>query len=74
LICTAAAYNCPWHWQMDPATIAFADTTIEVCDGTPSFVEATCPAFGAGRYCPWAARMTELRDCRIDATCPAIAT
>jgi hypothetical protein len=73
LICTPAGYNCPWHWQMDPATIAFADVTTEVCDGTPSYVEANCASFGGGRYCPWAATMTELRDCRTDASCPAIA-
>jgi hypothetical protein len=73
LKCTPASYNCPWHWQMDPTTIVFADTTIELCDGTPSYVETNCASFGGGSYCPWAAAMTELRDCRTDASCPAMA-
>jgi hypothetical protein len=45
--------NAPWSWHIDPATLQFADITIEVCDGLPSYVEdgtVTSPD-----YCPWSA-------------------
>ncbi len=72
LICTPAAWNCPWHWHMDPAMLDFADTTIEVCDGTPSYVDANCATFGGGQYCPWSAKLTGLQDCRTDPSCPDV--
>src|SRR5262249_41271288 len=70
LQCQPAAWNCPWHWHLDPATIEFAELTTEVCDGRPTDVESGCASFGAGRYCPWSVTLTELRDCRTDASCP----
>ena len=47
--------NTGWSWHIDPATLEFADMTIEVCDGLPSFVEeeiVTSPD-----YCPWSAQI-----------------
>jgi hypothetical protein len=47
--------NAPWSWHVDPATLEFADMTIEVCDGLPSYVEdetVTSPD-----YCPWSAKV-----------------
>ena len=47
--------NAPWTWHIDPSTLEFADVTIEVCDGLPSFVEegiVTSPD-----YCPWSAEV-----------------
>lgn len=47
--------NAPWSWHIDPATLEFADMTIEVCDGLPSYVEdatVTSPNF-----CPWSAKV-----------------
>jgi hypothetical protein len=72
LVCSAQPWNAPWTWHMEPETVRFAEVTIEVCDGEPSYVEANCPTFGAGRYCPWAAEMVELRDCTVDSSCPAV--
>ncbi len=72
LICSPAPYNCGWDFHQDPATIQFADFTIEVCDGTPSYVDANCSSFG-NQYCPWSAKLTELRDCRTDKSCPLVA-
>jgi hypothetical protein len=72
LVCNApAAWNCPWHWQMDPSSIMFADVAIELCDGAPSYIEANCATFGK-QYCPWSAKMIEMRDCRTDPACPAV--
>ena len=45
--------NAPWSWHIDPATLEFADMTIEVCDGLPSFVEDETVT--SDQYCPWSA-------------------
>lgn len=50
--------NAPWSWHIDPATLEFADMTIEVCNGLPSFVEdetVTSPD-----YCPWSAEIVSI--------------
>lgn len=50
--------NAPWSWHIDPATLEFADVTVEVCDGIPSFVEdatVTSPD-----YCPWSAKVIDV--------------
>jgi hypothetical protein len=47
--------NAPWHWHIDPTSFAWADYTVEICDGLPSSVERnliTSPYF-----CPWSARV-----------------
>jgi hypothetical protein len=44
--------NAPWSWHLDPATIRFADATIEGCDALPSEVAAD---LDGNRYCPWSA-------------------
>lgn len=48
-------FNAPWSWHMVPASIEFADVTIEVCDGRPSDVEADVDYWvdTVGRFCPW---------------------
>jgi hypothetical protein len=45
--------NTGWSWHLED--IAFAESTIELCDGRPSDVERQGTGFGGGRYCPWAA-------------------
>jgi hypothetical protein len=72
LACTQTTWNKPWHWHMIPSTVRFGFGAIEICDGTPSYVEQHCPTFGLGSYCPWQTVMIQLRDCRL-AGCPAIA-
>ena len=49
-----AGPNAPWHWHLDPATVTFADATIDGCDGDPSDVEAADDG-SLERYCPWSA-------------------
>ena len=50
--------NAPWTWHLDPATVSFADATIEVCDGIPSDVENG--SITSDQYCPWSARVVAL--------------
>lgn len=50
--------NTGWSWHIDPATLEFAEMTIEVCDGLPSYVEqeiVTSPD-----YCPWSAELVAI--------------
>ncbi len=50
--------NVGYSWHIDPATIEFADTTTEVCDGRPSDVEKG--AITADYYCPWSAKVVAI--------------
>lgn len=47
--------NAPWSWHIDPATLEFADQTIEVCDGLPEHVEDG--TLTSDTYCPWSAEV-----------------
>ncbi|WP_424464244.1 hypothetical protein [Pseudoclavibacter helvolus] len=47
--------NEPWTWHIDPATLEFADFTIEVCDGLPEYVEDG--TLTSDDYCPWSAKV-----------------
>ena len=50
--------NAPWTWQIDPASLEFADVTVEVCDGLPSHVEGRI--LTSDRYCPWSAEVISI--------------
>ena len=50
--------NAPWSWHIDPATLDFADMTIEVCDGLPSYVEDEIVT--SDRFCPWSAKVVSI--------------
>lgn len=50
--------NAPWSWHIDPATLEFADMTIEVCDGLPSYVEDGTVT--SDQYCPWSATIVSI--------------
>ncbi len=51
----SGGFNQPWSWRLDPDSVRFADVTIELCDGCPSFVESDLEYWlgTVGRYCPW---------------------
>jgi hypothetical protein len=53
LVVRETGVNTGYTWSIDPDDIEFADTTIEVCDGIPSDVEAGLVT--SDRYCPWSA-------------------
>jgi hypothetical protein len=75
LICEPAIWNCGWSWHQDPATVRVAELAVEVCDGMPPRTQAECEAFrvgSGGAFCPWSAQLVDLRDCRVDPSCPAV--
>ena len=50
--------NVGYSWHIDPASVEFADTATEVCDGRPSDVEQR--AITSDRYCPWSAKVVAI--------------
>lgn len=50
--------NAPWSWHIDPASLEFADMTIEVCDGLPSYVEDG--TITSDQFCPWSAQIVSI--------------
>jgi hypothetical protein len=50
--------NVGYSWHIDPASVEFADTAIEVCDGRPSDVEKG--VITSDRYCPWSAKLVAI--------------
>lgn len=60
------AHHAPWNWHLDPEEIEMAEVTMELCDGTPSFVEEELDYFveTVQRFCPWHAKLVDVRDYR----------
>lgn len=52
--------NSGWSWHLED--VEFVQVAIEVCDGRPSDVERQGMQFGAGRFCPWSARVLAIGD------------
>lgn len=52
-------FNSGYSWHLRPSTVEFADVTMELCDGMPSYVEANVDYYvdSVRRYCPWGARV-----------------
>ena len=51
----SGGFNGPWTWHLDPGETRMVEASIEVCDGTPSYVESHKADFPT--YCPWSARI-----------------
>ena len=60
----AAGHNAPFSWHLGPEDTTMAEAAIEVCDAVPSYVERHRNEFVevVGGFCPWGARLVELRD------------
>jgi hypothetical protein len=54
-------FNDPWSWHLVPESVETPDVAVEVCDGTPSFVEQELDYWldTVERYCHWCAVVTE---------------
>ncbi|MCI0438933.1 MAG: hypothetical protein L0177_07345 [Chloroflexi bacterium] len=59
-------HNAPWSWHLDPEATEIVELSIELCDGMPSFIENDLGYWleTVGRYCPWAATLTDVQDLR----------
>jgi hypothetical protein len=54
-------FNAPWSWHLDPERVEMTEAAIEVCDGSPSYVEAHRADYEAVGYCPWGGRVVAIR-------------
>ncbi|MCP2256914.1 hypothetical protein LX15_000597 [Streptoalloteichus tenebrarius] len=55
----SADVNTGYTWHIDPKDFAWADFTMEVCDGRPSDVENGI--LTGDRFCPWNATVVSVR-------------
>jgi hypothetical protein len=55
-----------WSWTVDTSDASFPDFSVEVCDGTPEYIEANKAEWfrAPGYYCPWGAKITAVDDRR----------
>jgi hypothetical protein len=62
----AVDYNKPWSWHIDSRDITMVEVSMELCDGTPSMVEANLDEWirTVGTFCPWSAELVSLKDYR----------
>jgi uncharacterized protein (TIGR03437 family) len=56
-------YNGPWGYHLDPASIGFFDTSVEVCDANPQYVQDHLAEVGGAllpenHWCPWNSTLT----------------
>ncbi len=66
LVRRAVPYNSPWSWHIDPQEVGMAEVTVELCDGTPSQIEANLDYWveTVRYFCPWSARIVKIEDYR----------
>jgi hypothetical protein len=57
-LATGTAENTGYTWHL--INVHFTNVTIELCDGTPSYVENHQSDFAT--YCPWGARVVDIQD------------
>jgi len=57
-------FNKPWSWHLKPDTVRMVEVSIELCDGTPSFVEDELEYWleTVKNYCPWGGRIIAMGD------------
>lgn len=66
-----APYNPDWSFNLDPDSISFFESAIEVCDATIEHVEnhldEACGSFLPNcTWCPWSSRLLkEVHSCKI---------
>lgn len=50
-------FNAPWSWHFVADSVRMVDASVEVCDGTPRYVESHRADYLLSGYCPWGARI-----------------
>jgi uncharacterized protein (TIGR03437 family) len=62
IVKSPVSYNPPWSYHLDPSTINFFDSAIEVCDGAIQYIEDHLDEVGGAllpgnTWCPWGSRL-----------------
>src|SRR5262249_50105929 len=57
-----ACYNTPWSFHLDPQSIEFFQSAIEVCDGAMGYIESHLDEVGGAllpcnRWCSWGSHL-----------------
>jgi hypothetical protein len=62
LVKGSGGFNSPWSWHLDPSSVRMAEISIELCDGTPSFVEKNLDYWldTVHNYCPWGSKVVAI--------------
>jgi len=57
-----------YTWHVDPQEVEWADVTIELCDGRPSYIEENLCSWidEVGGWCPWSAEVVSVQDFRAE--------
>lgn len=50
-------FNAPWSWHFVADSVRMVDASMELCDGTPRYVESHRGEYLLSGYCPWGARI-----------------
>lgn len=52
-----------WNWHIPVDSVDFAEMSIELCDGRPSYIEQNLSYWidTVGRFCPWSGRLRRER-------------
>jgi hypothetical protein len=56
----ATRYNSPWSYSMGPGSIVLGEVFLEVCDGSPGYVERHRDEWLGKRWCPWSSYVAEV--------------
>jgi hypothetical protein len=64
-------YNAPWRFHLDPVSITFFETAIEVCDAATSYVDQNLAEVGGAvlpnsRWCPWTSKVAREVEAPVD--------
>jgi hypothetical protein len=53
-----------WSWTVDATHAQFSDFSVEVCDGTPEYIEANKADWfrAPGYYCPWGSKIVAVEE------------
>ena len=53
-------YDSRWSWHFNPDLLNIAEAAIELCDGTPIWVETHLSEWAGRTFCPWNAHLVRL--------------
>ena len=61
-VIAGASCDAQWNFRVDPSAVHFADATIELCDGRPSYIDENLTDWleQVGSWCPWGAEVVSV--------------
>jgi len=53
-------FNQPWNWHFVAEDVRMVEVAIEVCDGTPGYVNDHLSDYLGTAFCPWSAKVIKI--------------